>query len=256
MCVDFRLRVNDCLHKTQDTWIPVIKECFCLSSASSSDIQFRSAWVIERPNHGEPALVNPEPLKKHYSAQFPSLQYATAIHTFLTSSFLSVPERNNLVTIGHSGAVIHFCNHFDMPFVGPEGWPLFRELYDRVEKSNAHRPTHWPSKGIAMKWFTMSVTAHVSGCSDFRRIHISFQIPSESLSTKTTVEQETHLQANIISLTILNVLPTHVILGSINDLMPPVLSDLIARNTRQVRPQLTSLTVIEDCGYYLPAVKL
>lgn len=83
-----------------------------------------------------------------------------------------------------------------MPFVGPEGWPLFRELYDRVEKSNAHRPTHWPFKGIALKWFTghlpwksfspdvlrriiqVSVTAHVSGCSDFRKIHISFQIPS------------------------------------------------------------------------------
>jgi hypothetical protein len=54
----------------QDTWIPIIKELFRLSSSSEShEVKVHSAWVIERPNHGEPALINAELLKTHYSVQ-------------------------------------------------------------------------------------------------------------------------------------------------------------------------------------------
>lgn len=42
----------------------------------------------------------------------------------------------------------------EAPLTGPEVWPSFQVLYDRVKKSNARRPTSWPSKEAAMKWFT------------------------------------------------------------------------------------------------------
>ncbi|KAJ7629559.1 hypothetical protein B0H17DRAFT_549206 [Mycena rosella] len=90
-------------HSSQDTWIPVIKELFRLSSESPSPVKVGSVWAVERPNHGEAVLLNAKLLKQHYSVQFSNLQYATAIHAFLTSNFLSVFERNNLVGVGHSG---------------------------------------------------------------------------------------------------------------------------------------------------------
>lgn len=52
----------------QETWIPVIKHLYRLTSDSSSRVTIHSAWVLERPNHGAAALLNEEILKKHYSA--------------------------------------------------------------------------------------------------------------------------------------------------------------------------------------------
>ncbi|KAJ7865673.1 hypothetical protein B0H13DRAFT_2352857 [Mycena leptocephala] len=270
---------------SQDTWIPIIKELFRLSSSESHEVKVHSAWVIERPNHGEPALINAELLKTHYSVQFPSLQYATAIHAFLASNILSTPERNNLVGIGHSGGGGSLIQALECgvragnpiplkslilvesPLIGPEAWPFFKELYDGVKRSNARRITSWPSKKDAMEWFKTRLPWKTFSPDVLQIIEDTYFISDPErrgyITTKTSVEQETacfvdngtQLEATPFLLTIIDSLPTHVILGSKCDLWPPVVYDLIDRNNRRFRAQLASLTVIDDVGHYLPAVK-
>jgi hypothetical protein len=49
------------------TWLPVIKQLYQLASDPSSAVHIQSAWVIERPNHGDAGLLNEKELKEHYS---------------------------------------------------------------------------------------------------------------------------------------------------------------------------------------------
>ncbi|KAJ6601298.1 Alpha/beta hydrolase family-domain-containing protein [Mycena vulgaris] len=269
----------------QDTWIPIVKELFRLSSESSSGVKVRSAWVVERPNHGEAALLNAEVLKKHYSVQFPSLQYATAIHAFLTSNFISTCERNNLVGIGHSGgggSLIHALEYglreghriplksiilVEAPLIGPEVWPFFKALYDGVKKSNARRTQRWPSKEAAMQWFATHLPWKDFSPDVLRIVEDTYFMPDSEhpgfITTKTTVEQETacfvdngtNLLAVPFLRTVLAILPTHVIAGADNDFWPPGVWIAMEENTQQLRSQLASVTVIEDVGHYLPTVK-
>ncbi|KAJ7103035.1 Alpha/beta hydrolase fold-1 [Mycena belliarum] len=270
----------------QETWIPVIKELFRLSSQSPSSVKIRSAWVIERPNHGEAALINAKLLKEHYSVLFPSLQYASAIHAFLTSDFLSASERNNLVGVGHSGgggSLIQAVEYglrdghniplrslvlVEAPFIGPEVWPFFQVLYDAVKRSNVRRATRWPSKDAAMKWFRTHLPWKTFSPEVLRIVEDTYFIPDMDhpgfITTKTAVEQETacfvdttgtHLLATSFFRTIADVLPTHIIAGSAEDFWPPGVYLAIVENTTQVRSQLASVTVIDDVGHYIPTVK-
>jgi len=268
---------------SQDTWTPVIKALF--ASSASSPVKIQSAWVIERPNHGEPALLNAELLKRYYSVQFPSLQYSTAIHAFLTSGILSQSEWRNLVGIGHSGgggSLIQALNYglrdghkiplkslilIESPLMGPEVWPFYQQLYDAVKKSNARRTTSWPSKDIAMKWFATHFPWKNFSPDVLQIIEDTYFIPDPErpgyITTKTSVEQETacfidngtQLQAIPFLLTILDILPTHVIYGSNHDIWPPAVYEQIDRNTQQYRTQLASLTVIDNVGHYIPTIK-
>ncbi|KAJ7110341.1 Alpha/beta hydrolase fold-1 [Mycena crocata] len=267
----------------QDTWIPIIQELFRLSW--SSRIKIRSAWVIERPNHGEPALINAEILKEHYSIQFPSFQYASAIHSFLTSDILSAAERTNLVGIGHSGgggSLIHALEFglrdgheiplkslvlVEAPLIGPEVWPFFLVMYEGVRKSNARRTTSWPSKEAAMKWFATHFPWKSFSPDVLRIVEDTYFIPDSErpgfITTKTTIEQETacfvdngtNLHSFPFLRTVLDILPTHVIAGSEHDMWPPEVYEQIEKNNRQVGTQLASVTVIDDVGHYLPVVK-
>ncbi|KAJ7508557.1 hypothetical protein B0H11DRAFT_1965628 [Mycena galericulata] len=268
----------------QDTWIPIIKDLFRQSSESSS-CKIRSAWVIERPNHGEPALLNAELLKKHYAVQFPSLQYSTAIHTFLTSNIIPASERRNLVGIGHSGgggSLITALEYglrdgcglslrslvlVEAPLIGPEVWSLFGAWYEAVKKSNARRITRWPSKDAAMKWFTTHLPWKSFSPDVLHIIEDTYFIPDREhpgfITTKTTVEQETACfvdnGTNLLSFgflrTFLADLPTHIIAGSDQSFWSPGVDDQIMENNKQVRGQLASVTVINDVGHYVPVVK-
>ncbi|KAJ7642850.1 hypothetical protein B0H17DRAFT_960037, partial [Mycena rosella] len=264
-----------------DTWIPVIKELFRLSSESPSPVKVGSVWAVERPNHGEAALLNAKLLKQHYSVQFSNLQYATAIHAFLTSNFLSVFERNNLVGVGHSGgggALIQAVEcglrnrHkiplqsivlVEAPLIGPEVWPFFQVLYDGVKKSNARRTQRWPSKEAAMKWFATHSPWKSFSPDVLRIVEDTYFIPDNEhpgfITKKTTVEQETacfvdngtQLLAAPFLRTILEILPTHISEGSDSDFWPHNVYAAITENTRQVRSQLASVTTINDVGHYV-----
>ncbi|KAJ7606865.1 hypothetical protein FB45DRAFT_1068268 [Roridomyces roridus] len=266
----------------QDTWLPVIKQLFRLSSES---FRVHSAWVVERPNHGEAALLNAAALKEHYSVQFPSLQYASAIHAFLTSNILSASERKNLVGAGHSGgggSLIQAVQYglrdghaiplkslflVEAPIVGPEVWPYLALMYDGVKRSNARRTSSWPSKQVAMKWFQTHTPWKSFSPDVLCIVEDTYFMPDPGrpgfITTKTTVEQETacfvdngtQLLAGPFLRTILDQLPTHTIEGTLQDIWPPAVYDLIAVNRAEARDQLASIAFVNDVGHYLPVVK-
>ncbi|KAJ7216462.1 hypothetical protein GGX14DRAFT_604816 [Mycena pura] len=264
----------------QGTWIPLMKELFRILSA-----KINSIWVIERPNHGDAALLNAEVLKEHYSIQFPSLQYSFAIHTFLTSDILSASERSHLIGIGHSGgggSLIRALDYgrregheiplrtlvmLETPLVGPEAWPFLEILYRSVAKSNARRTTSWPSKADAMVWYKTHFPWKTFDPDVLTIIEDTYFIPDPRkpgyVTTKTTLEQETacfidnenQLQSYLFLRTVLDVLPTHIVCGSLQDLWPAGMYVLIDDNTRSVRSQLASVTVLPQVGHYFPVVK-
>ncbi|KAF7347380.1 Alpha beta-hydrolase [Mycena venus] len=118
-----------------------------------------------------------------------------------------------------------------------------------------------------MKWFTSHLPWKSFSPAVLRIIEDTYFIPDPDrpgyITTKTSVEQEiasfvddgTHVRAIPFLLTILDVLPTHIIMGSINDLLSATLYDLGLHNTQQVRSRFASLTFMEEVGHYLPVVK-
>ena len=53
----------------KETWLPVIKRLFDLASQPNSRVVIHSIWVIERPNHGDAAMLNEALLKEFYHVQ-------------------------------------------------------------------------------------------------------------------------------------------------------------------------------------------
>ena len=51
----------------QETWLPLIKEIYRLTSDESCPVHIRSAWVVEQPNHGDSGVLNAKVLEEHYS---------------------------------------------------------------------------------------------------------------------------------------------------------------------------------------------
>jgi hypothetical protein len=49
----------------QGVWVPTIRELFRLARQPNSTLKINSAWLFERPNHGDPALMNAEELKNY-----------------------------------------------------------------------------------------------------------------------------------------------------------------------------------------------
>ncbi|THH13650.1 hypothetical protein EW146_g6596 [Bondarzewia mesenterica] len=267
---------------SQETWLPVIKHLYHLTSQSTSPIRIHSAWAIERPNHGDAGVLNERELKEHYSVIFPSLQYAAAIRAFLASGTLSAHERANLIGIGHSGGggsliqAMEPAKHdlplrtlilVESPHCDDAAWPYFTELYKAVKRANARRQTSWASKDDAMHWITTHapwMAFHPDVLSIISETY--FRADEEQpgrITTKTMVEQETasflddgtHLGALPYLRTIFHTLPTHLILGSIMDIWPPPMYKMLERNIEQSRPALASVTTLEGVGHYIPVQK-
>ncbi|KAJ7216463.1 hypothetical protein GGX14DRAFT_391286 [Mycena pura] len=214
----------------QETWQPVIQEIFRLSSLPTSAVHVHSAWVIERPNHGDAALLNAGILKEHYTELFRNWQYATAVKTFLVSELLSPVEKSNIVGIGFSGGggalcVVHFntivlhtkrarvlCHELlnkegksavairmlillESPHVGPEAFSHFKVLYPFLRKANMRRPKHWKSIEDAMSWFSRHPPWNSFHPAILQIISDTYFVPDPShpghITTKTTAEQET-----------------------------------------------------------------
>ncbi|KAJ6561143.1 hypothetical protein DFH09DRAFT_1160568 [Mycena vulgaris] len=209
----------------QETWQPVIQEVFRLSLLPS-------VWVVERPNHGDPALWN-----------------AQAIQTFLTSDILSPAEKSNIVGIGFSGggAALVQCAELLNKSI-----PYFRLLYPALRKANLRRPRNWTSVDNAMSWFR----SHAPWSSFHPDV---LQIISGYITTKTTAEQETAAfiddgtasQALPYLRTIWHALPVHLILGSLRDFWLPEIQHIVAANIERDRPSLASVTVIEGVGHFV-----
>lgn len=58
--------LTQCLYTEKEAWLPVIKRLYKLASQANSRVYIHSVWVIERPNHGDAALLNEVQLREHY----------------------------------------------------------------------------------------------------------------------------------------------------------------------------------------------
>ncbi|KAI0696989.1 Alpha/beta hydrolase fold-1 [Cerioporus squamosus] len=288
------------LNLQKETWLSVIKRLYQHASLPASRVTIHSVWVIERPNHGDAALLNEASLKEHYGVIFPGIQYAAAIRTFLASGFLSDVERANLIAVGHSAAGSSILRAMqpatsNLPISGyvlvesplfdrEDAWEPIKELYKAVEASNKRRKTSWSSVAEAMEYFkkrfpckiyhpevlqimsvrTMTMSRRIIPERDGIHTQETYfckdpQNPKR-VTTKTTVEQETasflddgtHLEAFKYLRTIFEVLPTHMILGTGEDIWTPELYRQQSKNLEQYRESFASVSVIQGAGHYLP----
>jgi len=263
----------------KDAWLPVIKRLYHLASQSQSRVTIHSVWVIERPNHGDAGVLNEAMLKEHYSVIFPSLQYAVAIRAFLASDFLSDRERTNLVAVGHSGAggsiiqalepatsnlPISRLMLVESPLIGHEAWSSMKGLYDVVKTSNQRRRASWLSVDEAMSYFKKRLPCKTYHPEVWQIMVETYfrEDPQDHMrvTTKTTVEQETacflddgtHLGALDYLRSIYHILPTHVILGTKEDLWPAEIYSQQHKNMGRDREALASVSFIQDAGHYIP----
>ncbi|KAF8201338.1 Alpha/beta hydrolase family-domain-containing protein [Mycena galopus ATCC 62051] len=240
--------------------------------------QIRSVWVVEQPNHGAAAELNEAILKKRFHTKFSSMQNAAAIQAFLDSDMLSPIEKQNLVGIGHSagtGVLVIGAQKDSMPFralilvdppyLGVEGFQYLQELYRLVKHSNSRRPTSWASLEDAMQWIR---THHPWNTFDAAVLDIVKAMYFKTnldgrIVPKTTVEQENasflYNDAQLTALPhlekIRNVLPTHFILCSKNDIWTPEIYNLIQDNIKRDRDRMASVRTIPNVGHYIPLVK-
>lgn len=263
----------------QEAWLPVIKRLYHLTSQPSSRVTIHSVWVIERPNHGDAGVSNEAMLKEHSHTAFLSLQYATAIRAFLASDFLSIHERTNLIAIGHSGAgasmikAIHPATHnlpisrlmlIEPPYVGQNAFAYMEALYKMVGASNARRRTSWPSVDEAMGYFKKRMPCKIYHPEVWQIMSETYfrEDPQdhERVTTKTTIEQETasfqddgtDLEALDYVRSVYHILPTHLILGTREDIWPPEVCKLKHDNIGRDREALASVSFIQDAGHYIP----
>ncbi|KAJ7639264.1 hypothetical protein FB45DRAFT_423361 [Roridomyces roridus] len=269
----------------QETWQPIIHEVFRLSSLPGSSINIHSAWVVERPNHGDAALLNAQVLKEHYTELFIHLQYATAIQTLLNSAELSPGEKENIVGVAFSGgsaaliqchellskqsdlrtATIRMLILVESPWVGLEAFPVYKVMYPFLRKANNKRPKSWKSVEDAMAWLGSRLpwsTFHPDVMQIISETHFCPDPQNPGcVTTKTTAEQETAafiddgtgLRLLSYLRTVLHRLPVHLVLSSSREFWSPEIQNLIAANVKQDRPLLASFTEMPGKGHYLTA---
>ncbi|KAH6873666.1 hypothetical protein BKA70DRAFT_1482491 [Coprinopsis sp. MPI-PUGE-AT-0042] len=153
------------LHSTsfhKETWEPCLETMFRLAGARGK--QFREAWAIESPNHGETAPWNTVAFTtSSYATQFGCLGYAKAVSRFLTKGPVSIAKKG-LVGIGHSlGAntilLLHDLDtpvYFESlvlvePLVSPGGISHLLKLRDKLVQAAHERQDIWPTKEDARR---------------------------------------------------------------------------------------------------------
>ncbi|KAJ8690337.1 hypothetical protein PTI98_011768 [Pleurotus ostreatus] len=169
--VQYNIIFSNGISLAQETAIPVIKELYRLT-ADSEAVSIRSAWVVERPNHGDAAQMNEEVLRHYVGKSFPGRIPGAAIRAFLASNILQPEERENLVGVAHSGGGGSLINALgpskqhlplcalilvESPHIEHAAWGPLLQLYDAVRRSNSRRPTRWASAEHAMAWFKTHV---------------------------------------------------------------------------------------------------
>ncbi|KAG9219946.1 hypothetical protein CCMSSC00406_0006859 [Pleurotus cornucopiae] len=262
----------------QETALPLIKELYRLT-AGSNEVYIHSVWVVERPNHGDAAKLNEEVLKHYVGKSFPGRIPGAAIRTFLASDILQPGERENLVGVAHSGGGGSMINALgpskqhlplcklilvESPHIEHAAWGPLLQLYDVVKRSNSRRPTRWASTEDAMKWFKTHIPWKNFHPDVLQVIAETYFMPDPQytgmITTKTPVEQETACflddGTNLNELpylrSIMNFLPTHLILGDVMDIWPKPIYKMISKNIAEDRPKLASITTIVGAGHYLP----
>ncbi|TFK46441.1 hypothetical protein OE88DRAFT_1667845 [Heliocybe sulcata] len=266
----------------QETWVPVIKHLYRIAADPEVNFDILSIWVIERPNHGDSALLNKRILDNHYSEVFPGVQYATCIQHFLCSNILSPRERESLIAVGHSSgagclfrAMYPAMNHFpfkavvavECPHCGTEAEEWFQLLYKNVIRSSARRPRDWASKEDAMEWMKTHLpwsTFHPDVLAIIEETYfITAPDKPGRIAPKTSVEQEQacFVHDGIYKMgvpyirQILSRIPVHVISGSVEDIWPRQMYRIVEKNLKEDRDAFASVVTIQGASHYVPVQK-
>ncbi|KZV75729.1 hypothetical protein PENSPDRAFT_748157 [Peniophora sp. CONT] len=151
-----------------ELWIPVIKHLYRLQRAPGSAVHISSVWVVDRPNHGDAAIMNRDTLYNHYSSSYPSAEYGAALKEFQESGLLSACELATLIAIGHSGGGAAFTLAvppgaqppyrlfilIDSPLVDRTEVieALLRSVHERFRAAARKSARSWPSIESAMAY--------------------------------------------------------------------------------------------------------
>ncbi|KAI0311931.1 hypothetical protein OF83DRAFT_1148653 [Amylostereum chailletii] len=262
---------------TSHLWIPVIKHLYRMQEQQDSPIHILSIWVVDRPNHGDAAVLNAETIDKHYHDFFPSAEYGAAMSDLVHSGLLSAQETDSLVALGHSGGGASIMDSIPLhangpykliimmePVYVPEDPKIaaaFSKVGALVASANAKEATSWPSVDIALEYIKKRMPWRVFDAENLRILaETAFRpLPADDgVATKTPSTQRTASFVDIRSAYIgtervINMLPDvpfHAIVGSVHDLWPEVMNKAIAAKLEGMQKIGLGLTTV-DAGHYL-----
>ncbi|TFY78805.1 hypothetical protein EWM64_g5210 [Hericium alpestre] len=153
---------------TSDLWAPVVQRLYQLQQQPDSPFCIISVWAVDRPTHGDAAVLNEASLKR-YEGLCASTHYITALGAFLTSNVLTDQERNNLIGLGHSAGtgplILQIAKDLqwnpyrslilvEPPLFEPETKPTFDGLIRKIHVLNMRRPRSFKSPELAMQFVT------------------------------------------------------------------------------------------------------
>ncbi|KZW00436.1 hypothetical protein EXIGLDRAFT_696101 [Exidia glandulosa HHB12029] len=286
VCVIFITGVGCILRLTaaaSHLYIPLARHLYRLSKTPDSPIELLSVWVVDRPNHGEAALLNASVLEKEYAKFFPYAAYGTAISELITSGLLSPAERNGLVAVGHSGgcgAILEaFPRGTPCPFKSivmmeapctentPETTAVFRMIQKVVAISNGKMPTTWPSVAAAMEYFSHRLPWSSFDEENLRIMAATFFMPvpgqDDAVTTITPAAQRSAAFSDIETCydtterisAMLNDIPVTAIMGTVQDLWPAPMAEAIEEKIGQMKGAGMFVTYIEGAGHHVPHEK-
>ncbi|KAK7038430.1 CN hydrolase domain-containing protein [Favolaschia claudopus] len=83
----------------KEQWEVVIEEMFRLQQDKPPQLRMREAWALDRPNHGDAAVLNSEELLRNRRQGLPASEWAEAVGAFLRSTHL---HGHRIVQVAHS----------------------------------------------------------------------------------------------------------------------------------------------------------
>ncbi|KAK7049111.1 CN hydrolase domain-containing protein [Favolaschia claudopus] len=100
-------------HKEQ--WEVVIAEMFNLQQDKPPHLRMREAWALDRPNHGDAAVLNSEELLRNRRQGSPASEWAEAVGAFLRSTRL---KGHRIVQVAHSAAPTRYIDLSSVSIAG------------------------------------------------------------------------------------------------------------------------------------------
>ncbi|KAJ7026791.1 Alpha/beta hydrolase fold-1 [Mycena alexandri] len=267
------------LHK--ETYEPTLEDLYTLldNNTRGPNPKIRDAWAIDCPNHGDAAILNEAMLRWGYEPIFGWQEYARGIHAFLSGLGTGVDvdfSKRRLVFVGHSfSAVALVLTLTYQPPVKPEQLILVEIMCIRanavpkmmqfVTEGSQNRRDIWPSRENAYQafkarqpwksWDDRVLQKYVE--------HALTDLPTlehpdkEGVTLKCTRQQETAVYRDPLASavvyrmmgSIVKLVQTHVIYGSLADSLPRDVQDDFVGNSVGGEQVLASLTRIPNAGH-------
>ncbi|KAJ7580246.1 Alpha/beta hydrolase fold-1 [Mycena floridula] len=267
---------------TSDLWFPVIERIFSLQSQPGCTTRVLSIWVVDRPNHGDAAVLNEEALRTFHNEFFSVPDHAAAITAFLSSDLLSAHERENLVGLAHSSGTVPLIA--SLPTSGKlpirsliliESLLMSREVYPihlssvKSLLARATQPGSWNSIDEAMTTLQKIYPWNKFNQENLEILKRTFFIPVDlsredgPVKTKTAFHQQmivwgdfkmAYDAAERFHSSIVHQLPCHLIQGLRHDpgIYPKAVFDAILKQIQETHTNLASVTRIQGAGHCLP----